>query len=83
MKKQIMIVTSMLTAGVVGAENLQGVDRMVCAAADVQICIEHDMCYSASPMELDVPEFVVIDLDDNTISTTRAAVRIDHRRLRV
>ena len=73
MRKQIIVAAGMLTAGVVGAENLQGVDRMVCAAADVQICIEYDTCYSAAPMELDVPEFVVIDLDDNTISTTKSS----------
>lgn len=73
MKKQLMIVAGMLTTGLAGAENLQGVDRMVCAAADVQICIEHDMCYSAAPMDLGVPEFVVIDLDDKTISTTQSS----------
>ena len=73
MKKQIMVVTGMLTAGVVGAENLQGVDRMVCAAADVQICIEYDTCYSAAPMDLGVPEFVVIDTDKKTISTTKSS----------
>ena len=48
-------------------------DRFVCAAAQVQICIEADTCYSASPWELDVPEFVVIDLDKNTISTTESS----------
>lgn len=73
MKKQLMIATGMLATGLVGAENLQGVDRMVCAAADVQICIEYDTCYSAAPMDLGVPEFVIIDTDDKTISTTEAS----------
>jgi hypothetical protein len=73
MKKQIMVVTGILAAGVVGAENLQGVDRMVCAAADVQICIEYDTCYSAAPMDLGVPEFVVIDTDKGTVSTTKSS----------
>jgi hypothetical protein len=72
MKKQIMVVTGILAAGVVGAENLQGVDRMVCAAADVQICVEYDTCYSAAPMDLGVPEFVVIDTDEGTVSTTKS-----------
>jgi hypothetical protein len=73
MKKQIMVVTGILAAGVVGAENLQGVDRMVCAAADVQICVEYDTCYSAAPMDLGVPEFVVIDTDKGTVSTTKSS----------
>jgi hypothetical protein len=73
MKKQLMIATGMLATGLVGAENLQGVDRMVCAAMDVQICIEYDSCYTAAPMDLGVPEFVIIDTDDKTISTTEAS----------
>jgi len=70
MKKKLMVVTGMLAAGLVGAENLEGVDRMVCAATDVQICIEYDSCYSAAPVDLGIPEFVVIDVDEKTVSTT-------------
>ena len=39
----------------------------------MQICIEFDTCYSATPSELDVPDFVVIDLDKKTVSTTKAS----------
>jgi hypothetical protein len=70
MKKQLMIVAGLVTVGIAYAENLGGVDRIVCAAADVQVCIEHDTCYSAAPMDLGIPEFVVIDIDEKTISTT-------------
>ena len=71
MKMNILVIAGLGTAGLAYAENLEGVDRMVCAAADVQICIEYDTCYSAAPMDLGVPEFVVIDTDDKTISTTK------------
>ena len=53
------------------AENLEGVDRLVCATMQVQICIEYDECYSATAADLDVPEFVIIDTDKKTISTTQ------------
>lgn len=70
-------ITSGLIALVAGAaaqaDNLDGVDRMLCAAAQLQICIENDTCYSATPAELGVPDFVVIDIDRKTISTTRAS----------
>ncbi len=46
---------------------------MICAASQVQICIEDDTCYAATPDELDVPDFVIIDTDKQTISTTRAS----------
>lgn len=71
MKKNILVIAGLGVAGLADAENLEGVDRMVCAAADVQICIEYDTCYSAAPMDLGVPEFVIIDTDDKTISTTK------------
>ena len=73
MKKNIMVIAGLASAGLAYAENLEGVDRMVCAAADVQICIEYDTCYSAAPVDLGVPEFVVIDTDKKTISTTRSS----------
>jgi hypothetical protein len=73
MKKNIMIIAGLAAAGLAYAENLDGVDRMVCAAAQVQVCIEYDTCYAAAPMDLDIPEFVVIDIDDKTVSTTKAS----------
>lgn len=63
----------MLGCGLVQADNLDGVDEMICAAAQVKICIENDTCYAATPAELDVPDFVVIDTRKKTISTTRAS----------
>jgi hypothetical protein len=73
MKKNMIVIAGLATAGLAYAENLDGVDRMVCAAMDVQICIEYDSCYTAAPMDLGVPEFVIIDTDDKTISTTESS----------
>jgi hypothetical protein len=73
MQKNMIVIAGLATAGLAYAENLEGVDRMICAAADVQICIEYDTCYSAAPMDLGVPEFVIIDTDDKTISTTKSS----------
>lgn len=73
MKKIVLAPAALLVIGLAQAENLEGVDKMICAAAQAQICIEHDTCYSAAPADLDVPDFVVIDLDEKTISTTRAS----------
>jgi hypothetical protein len=73
MKKLAIAIAGVLAGGVLQADNLDGVDEMICAAAQVQICIENDACYSATPAELGVPDFVVIDTEKNTISTTRAS----------
>lgn len=73
MKKLAIAIVGMLAGGLVHADNLVGVDEMICAAAQVKICIENDTCYSATPAELDVPDFVVIDTKKKLISTTKAS----------
>ena len=55
------------------AEDVGGVDRMVCAAGQAQICLETGECYAATPWELSVPDFVIIDMKKGMISTTKAS----------
>jgi len=63
----------MLLCAVAQADNLAGVDRMICAAAQVQLCIENDSCYEVAAADLSVPAFVIIDAGKKTISTTQAS----------
>ncbi len=73
MRKLAIVFAGILAGGLAQAENLEGVDKMICAAAQVRICIENDTCYAATPAELDIPNFVVIDTRKKTISTTKAS----------
>ena len=73
MKKVMPLIAGLLIGATVQAEQLIGVNRFVCAASQVQICIESDSCYLASAWELSVPDFVVIDLKKKNISTTKAS----------
>lgn len=73
MKKLIVALAGILVGGFAQADSLVGVDKMVCAAVQVQICVEEDTCYEASADELDVPAFVVIDTKKKRISTTKAS----------
>jgi hypothetical protein len=81
MKKIVTGFVAMLSAGGALADNLDGVDKMICAAAQVmicaaaqvQICIESDACYAASAAELGIPNFVIIDTKKKTISTTKTS----------
>jgi hypothetical protein len=72
-KKLSMVIAGIAGAGIAQAENLNGVEEMICAASQVQICIEDDTCYAATPEDLGIPDFVVIDTDKQTISTTKAS----------
>lgn len=73
MKKLAIAIGGLLAGGLLQADSLKGVDEMICAAAQVQICIENDTCYSAAAVELGVPDFVVINTKKKTISTTKSS----------
>jgi len=57
----------------VAAENLEGVDEMICSVAKVQICLESGECYLTDPMDLSIPDFVVVDTKAKTVSTTKSS----------
>jgi hypothetical protein len=73
MKKLMMAFAGLLTSGLALADDIRGVDEIICAATQVQICIENDTCYATTPSDLDVPNFVVINTKKKTISTTEAS----------
>ncbi len=61
------------TAGSGWAEDVTDLDRLLCAATQAHICLETGDCYDSTPYELDMPDFVVIDTEQKTISTTAAS----------
>jgi len=73
MKKLATVIAGVLVGGLAHADNLDGVTEMICAPAQVHICIENDMCYSVTPMELGIPDFVIIDTKKKTVSTTKSS----------
>lgn len=73
MNKMIIVSVGLLAMSATTAENLEGVDEMICSAAQAQICLENGECYSAVPWELSIPDFVVIDTKKKTVSTTKAS----------
>ena len=46
---------------------------MICAAGQAQICFETGECFAATPYELQVPDFILIDTKKRTVSTTEAS----------
>ena len=73
MKKVGTTLAGILVGTLAQADNLVGVDEMICAPAQVQICLEYDTCYAAAPIELGVPDFVIIDVKKKTVSTTESS----------
>ena len=73
MKKLLTAAVGLALAGVAIAEDVTGVERMICSSAQAHICLETAQCYAATPWELSVPEFVIIDTKKGIISTTEAS----------
>jgi hypothetical protein len=62
-------------APVLVADNLQGADRLLCAPASINICPVGEACSSVRPEELNLPRFIVVDLQKKILSTTDASDR--------
>ena len=73
MKNLAIACTGLLASSIALAENLEGADELLCAAGQAQICFENGECFSATPWELSIPNFVFIDTKEKTISTTEAS----------
>ncbi len=74
MKKEIAIASAMLAMSTgAAAENVEGVDKMICAAGYAQICLETGECFAATPYELQVPDFILVDTKKRTVSTSKAS----------
>lgn len=73
MKKLLIAALGLAVSAPVAAEDVTGVTRMVCSSGQAQICLETGECYAATPFELAVPDFVIIDTKKGVISTTKAS----------
>lgn len=62
-----------LAAAVSWADDLTGVDRFLCASVQVTRCLEGGECEADVPWNLNVPEFIQVDLAAKTLSTTAAS----------
>lgn len=62
----------LLSATALG-DSVAGEDKMLCAAASVTICFDDGTCANAAPWELNVPQFINVDLKKKRLSTTEAS----------
>jgi hypothetical protein len=67
--------TALIATGPAAAEGVGGIDRMLCTVQQVSICAPFADCMPGSPLDWDLPDFVVIDVAAKTLSTTAASER--------
>lgn len=73
MKALLITFSTFFAAALVLADDVSHSDKLLCSASRVTLCFESAECMEAQPWELDMPQFVLIDLKNKTISTTRAS----------
>lgn len=59
--------------GAARADDLTGVDRFICSAGSVSVCCDDGECASGLPAELDIPQFIEVDMVQKRVSTTKAS----------
>lgn len=73
MKRSIIALTGLVAGALASADNVSEADRLLCSTSKVQICLETGDCYPATPWEIGVPQFVIIDTDRKVMKTTEAS----------
>jgi len=71
--RRLVVASAGLLGSIAAADDLRGVDRLVCAAAEVVVCAEDLECFTVPAWEIDVPEFIVVDIKNKMLSTTKGS----------
>ena len=54
-------------------DSVVGEDKFLCSAASVTICFDDGTCVNTAPWEVNVPQFINVDLKKKSLSTTKAS----------
>jgi hypothetical protein len=55
------------------ADDLHGASKILCAAAQATVCTVDGECVSGAPWNWNIPQFVVVDLGEKRLGTTKAS----------
>lgn len=63
----------LISCGLGFADNVAEADRLLCASSTAAICDELGECASGSPRQLNIPQFIEVNLEEKTLNTTAAS----------
>ena len=55
------------------ADELTGSDRFLCSAGSASACCDDGQCASGTAAELNIPQFIEVDVANKRVSTTKAS----------
>jgi hypothetical protein len=67
------VLVSCLVAPAALADSLSGHERFICSAVEASVCSAEGECASGLSWDLQIPQFVLVDLNRKTLSTTEAS----------
>ena len=62
-----------LSFGTAMADNLTGIDRLLCSSAQATVCGDDGECVTAMPWTWNIPQFIQVDLTGKKLATTKAS----------
>ncbi len=63
----------LVPSGAVLADDLTGATALLCAAERMTLCASNGECSTDAPSALNIPHFIQVDLEEKTLSTTKAS----------
>jgi hypothetical protein len=69
----ILALAALGAAAVLRGDDVAGKDRILCTAVQATQCTPDGQCKNALPWELNIPQFLEIDLKNKTATTTKAS----------
>ena len=72
-KLKISVVVALAACSVAQADDVTESDRMLCSLSQLMLCVEDGLCFPVSVLDVDIPQFLVIDLKKKTITPTEAS----------
>lgn len=73
MRSISLLLGLLMLGGQASADPLQGQDRLLCAPAETTVCTLDGECHRAVPGEMQIPDFLLIDLGRQELTTTAAS----------
>jgi hypothetical protein len=69
----VAVLVAALSAGSAMADDLSGAERLLCSTTQATACGIAAECATLSPAELNIPQFVLVDVAGKQLSTTVAS----------
>ena len=73
MMRAVLILGILALPSLVAADDLTGVNRILCTAVQATRCVESGDCEIDLPWNMNIPQFIEVDLAAKKLSTTKAS----------